>query len=275
MAIGTFLKSFLITIIVIAIFVAAYAVISRKDESTLEVSKSVSDKSSNVVLNPAQVRRMIEQVIPAGHDAVSAQYFEDDLNGDGTLEYIVCSFPKLTGSSTRVTSSPPLVLILNRDSASGSVSVLASTTLTSSALTHAACSKSGNTFVDIDHDKIKELVLDLGIGNSSIDFYGIFRFDVAGKKISLVKLKAQTGKIGDAIIPVGASMEHALAYNFEDIDGDGKLELIKRTGTLKQEATPEGLSDPSNWNWQIEAFSGNSTLLAFDAALSQQYVQGE
>ena len=219
------------------------------------------------------IRQMIEQAIPTGHDAVSAQYFQEDITDGAGEEFIVCSFPKLNMNAKPATSSPPLLLILKRETNSGVATVLASTTLTTAALMHTPCSKSGNAFVDIDHDKIKELVLDTGSGTATADQYGIFRFNSDMKTLSLLKLKSQTGKIGDAMIPAGATAEHALAFSLEDIDADGKLELIERTGTLAPAATVDDLENSNRWNWQIEAFSWNGAMLVFDRNLSEEYVE--
>ena len=69
--------------------------------------------------------------------------------------------------------------------------------------------------------------VDLGTGAGAVDFYGIFRFDAAKKKLSPVKLKDRSGKTDGAVIPAGASETNALAFSFDDIDGDGKIELIE------------------------------------------------
>lgn len=122
--------------------------------------------------------------------------------------------------------------------------------------------------VDIDNDGIKELIMNTGGGGASTDSFGIFKLDLGAKKIIHTSMKDPDGTITPTEMLSGSSVTHSDAFDFIDVDSDGKQELAVFNSFLMNQEAPKDLK---SWDWHMEIYRWTGSLFEYDKSMTDAH----
>ena len=211
-------------------------------------------------------RQMVVQVIPNKYSKDTAEFFIDDLNGDALAEVIVTALPEIQ-QEEEGTAEAYLAVVTPTDKNGHYIKIAdfffgkAHYLLfrsTPRVLDHPI------DIIDIDLDGKKEIVLDLGSGGASNEAFGIFRIDWDSGKIIWLQVQRAGGEIENSYFLKGGSIMHQETFQLEDVDSDGKVEIIEKEGVyIGTGSEPDDWQKDENWQWESHTYKWNGNLFVY------------
>ncbi len=262
-------------ILILAVLVGGFTIWQFSDiqeDLPLVIEMKPKEGLKKIEITQELINKIINNILPENYDRESVVSFIQDLNRDELKELII--------SATSIVSPQELphkayIVVVTPLDKTGNFKKVAEfyfgeeerivfrSTPRVSLLAH----NSGT--LDIDGDGKKEIILALGTGGASNEAYGIFQIDWILGKINWLKIRAEDGTVENTYFLAGGSVMHQESFYFEDIDNDGVLEMIEKSGSYIG-----GLGEVEDWekgeslNWQIWVYKWDGSIFAYNKELS-------
>lgn len=245
-----------------------YFKIPEKEEPEIklpeEVSREMIEKNLAGIINKA---------LPLNFDRKNLKYFIDDLNNDGWLEVIITAGLPTDQPQYYGKAYLAILKVLNKE---GEYKKIADLEFGEPVTLFRAVPKVAELddlegLQDIDGDGQKEIILDLGTGGASNEAYGIFDIDWSEEKINWLNMRYQNGLVQSTFLLRGGSVMHQETFQLDDLDRDGRLEIIeKRGGFIGGLVNEENWLKEENWEWQKRVYKWDGSVFSYNRELSEQ-----
>lgn len=256
-----------ILIIILCAFIAG-GIFAWQYYETIEVKvpevKAPEEKLEKEEVKIPEDKRILEiinEILPDNLDKTSAKYSVNDLDEDRRPEIIITAvqfipdpyFPKVQEGYFIV------VTIIDGE---GSYKKIGD-------LKHEADFRGApevKNLQDIDSNGQKEIFLDLKYGGAASFCEGILDLDFSNQNLDWVKFRSEKGDTQDAIFCLAASAMHHNTYIIEDLDRDGKKEIVEvyTWGELPQKPEEE-----LGWRCEAKAYEWDGSLFSYNEELSK------
>lgn len=271
-------KSFskILAVIVLTIFILGGIIFWEYwDGLRSKEGRAPEEKEEEIKLSEEVTREMIEKnvgeiinkVLPLNFDRKNAEYFIDDLNNDGWLEIIV--------TACLPTAQPQYyekayLGVLKVQNLEGDYQKIAGLEFGEPVAIFRDIPKVAElddleSLQDIDGDGQKEIILYLGTGGASNEAYGIFDVDWNRQEINWLNMREENGSVQPTFLLRGGGVMHQETFQLEDINGDGRLEIIEKSGVFIGSALTEekDWGNLENWEWQKKVYRWDGVVFSY------------
>lgn len=270
------------TVVVLAIFILGGILVWEYWFFKQEEAKVSKEKEEEIKLSQELTAEMIEKnvgeiinkVLPLNFDRKNAEYLIDDLNNDGWLEIIVTACLPTTKAQYYEKAYLGVLKVLNKEGDYQKIGELefGEPVTIFRAIPKVAELDDLESLQDIDGDGQKEIILYLGAGGASNEAYGIFDLDWSKQEINWLNMRYESGAVQPTFLLRGGSVMHQETFQLNDIDGDGRLEIIEKNGgfigsSLVEE---EDWLKEENWQWQKKVYRWDEGVFSYDKELTEQ-----
>lgn len=270
------------TVVVLTIFVLGGILVWEYWFFKQEEAKVSKEKEEEIKLSQELTAEMIEKnvgeiinkVLPLNFDRKNAEYLIDDLNNDGWLEIIVTACLPTAQPQYYEKAYLGVLKVLNKRGDYQKIGDLefGEPVTIFRAIPKVAELDDLESLQDIDGDGQKEIILYLGAGGASNEAYGIFDLDWSKQEINWLNMRYENGSVQPTFLLRGGSVMHQETFQLNDIDGDGRLEIIEKSGgfigsSLVEE---EDWLKEENWQWQKKVYRWDEGVFSYDKELTEQ-----
>lgn len=239
-------------------------------------AKKIGEKEEEIKLSEEVTRETIEKnvgeiinkVLPLNFDRKNAEYFIDDLNNDGWLEIIVTAC--LPAAQAQYCEKAYLGVLKVRN-LEGDYQKIAGLEFGEPVTIFRDIPKVAElddleSLQDIDGDGQKEIILYLGTGGASNEAYGIFDVDWNRQEINWLNMRYENGSVQPTFLLRGGGVMHQETFQLNDLDGDGRLEIIEKSGGFIGNASTEekDWGNLENWEWQKKVYRWDGEVFSYD-----------
>ena len=262
-------------ILVLAVLVGGFTIwqfLDIQEDLPLAIEIPVKEEPKKVEITQELTDKIINNILPVNYDRESVVSFIQDLNSDELEELII--------SATSIVSPQELphqayIIVVTPLDKTGNFKKVAEfyfgeeerIVFRSTPRVNTLINNSG--ILDIDGDGEKEIILGLGTGGASNEAYGIFQIDWILGEINWLKIKAEDGTVENTYFLTGGSVMHQESFYFEDIDHDGLLEMIEKSGRyLGGSGEPEDWEKEESWEWQTWVYKWDGLIFSYNKELS-------
>jgi len=243
----------------------------RAPEEKEEEIKLLSEEVTREMIEK-NVGEIINKVLPLNFDRKNAEYFIDDLNNDGWLEIIVTACLPAVKAQYYEKAYLGVLKVLN---SKGDYQKIAGLEFGEPVTIFRDIPKVAElddlgSLQDIDGDGQKEIILYLGTGGASNEAYGIFNVDWDRQEINWLNMRYESGAVQPTFLLRGGGVMHQEIFQLEDINGDGRLEIIEKSGGFIGSASTEekDWGNLENWEWQKKVYSWDGVVFSYDKELT-------
>ena len=276
-------KSFskILAVVVLAILILGGIIFWEYwDSLRSKEGRAPEEKEEEIKLSEEVAREMIEKnvseiinkVLPLNFDRKNAEYFIDDLNNDGWLEIIVTACLPTAQSQYYEKAYLGVLKVLN---SKGDYQKIAGLEFGEPVTIFRDIPKVAElddleSLQDIDGDGQKEIILYLGTGGASNEAYGIFDVDWLKQGINWLNMREENGSVQPTFLLRGGGVMHQETFQLNDLDGDGRLEIIKKSGGFIGNALTEekDWGNLENWDWQKKVYRWDGAVFSYDKELT-------
>ena len=261
-------KSFskILAVVIFAIFILGGIISWEYWYLRSKAVKTPEEKEEEIKLSEEVTREMIEKnageiinkVLALNFDRKNAEYFIDDLNNDGWLEIIVTACLPTAQPQYYEKAYLGVLKVLN---SKGDYQKIAGLEFGEPVTIFRDIPKVAElddleSLQDIDGDGQKEIILYLGTGGASNEAYGIFDVDWPKQEINWLNMRYENGSVQPTFLLRGGGVMHQETFQLDDINGDGRLEIIEKSGEFIGNALTEekDWGNLENWEWQKKVY---------------------
>jgi hypothetical protein len=229
----------------------------------------------------------INKILPKECDKEGAQYYIQDLNGDGKEEVIIIAFGlgRFPGKEEKCYTAEGVgvpcpevnwgcieIASLEKEKNYKKIGELKTEDIFRSAEMIPKISR----LEDIDADNQKEIFLS-GRGVGHYDFFeGILDVDFENQKLNWLKLKDEKGNIHNAIFWRGREALGGSDWDVEDIDEDGKKEIVEKEDWIvfkkPEDFNIAKIKQLEDGNWEkceVKAYEWDGLFFSYNEELSK------
>lgn len=261
-------KSFskILAVVIFAIFILGGIISWEYWYLRSKAVKTPEEKEEEIKLSEEVTREMIEKnageiinkVLALNFDRKNAEYFIDDLNNDGWLEIIITACLPTAQPQYYEKAYLGVLKVLN---SKGDYQKIAGLEFGEPVTIFRDIPKVAElddleSLQDIDGDGQKEIILYLGTGGASNEAYGIFDVDWPKQEINWLNMRYENGSVQPTFLLRGGGVMHQETFQLDDINGDGRLEIIEKSGEFIGNALTEekDWGNLENWEWQKKVY---------------------
>ena len=235
-------------------------VLTAQEESSTELRDTkleVSDSAETSFFEPSEtlIKNIIKNALDVRFDSETATYKIADLDHKGGPELII-------GAVDRNTATIQVLSIKNRAGDWDRIGRIEYQEMLQGV-------PEVKELVDITGDGQDEIIMSLMYGGAASWTEGILAANFAEKYVGWILMQklGERGEgdvgLGPAIFTLAASVPHQSTYQIEDIDKDGKKEIV--------EIFAQTLFDQTEC--EVFSYEWDNTVFAFDKTLSEQTLQ--
>jgi len=239
---------------------------AKTPEEKEEEIKLLSEEVTQEMIEK-NVGEIINKVLPLNFDRKNAKYFIDDLNNDGWLEIIVTACLPTAQPQYYEKAYLGVLKVLNKE---GDYQKIAGLEFGEPVTIFRDIPKVAElddleSLRDIDGDGQKEIILYLGTGGASNEAYGIFDVDWPKQEINWLNMRYENGSVQPTFLLRGGGVMHQETFQLEDINGDGRLEIIEKSGGFIGSALTEekDWGNLENWEWQKKVYRWDGVVFSY------------
>lgn len=270
------------TVVVLAIFILGGILAWEYWSFKQEEAKVSKEKEEEIKLSQELTAEMIEKnvgeiinkVLPLNFDRKNAEYLIDDLNNDGWLEIIVTACLPTAQPQYYEKAYLGVLKVLNKRGDYQKIGELefGEPVTIFRAIPKVAELDDLESLQDIDGDGQKEIILYLGAGGASNEAYGIFGLDWSKQEINWLNMRYESGAVQPTFLLRGGSVMHQETFQLNDINGDGRLEIIEKNGGFigSSLVKEEDWLKEENWQWQKKVYRWDGGVFSYDKELTEQ-----
>jgi len=237
-------------------------------------------------ISDRDIVKIINEILPEECNKKEAQYYIQDLNGDKKKEVVIitCCFKPLSEKKNSYTPKdiepqcPEVergcIVVASLEEKGGykKIGDLKTESIFRNAIMTPVISK----FEDVDNDKQKEIFLSAR-GFAQYDFSeGVLDVNFKNQKLDWLKLKDEERNIQEAIFWRGSGATYSSNWDVEDVNQNGKKELIKienwwhleKTGDMKIAKTKQ-LEDGTWEVCSVKAYEWDGSFFSYSEELSK------
>lgn len=274
-------KSFskILAVVIFAIFILGGIISWEYWYLRSKAVKTPEEKEEEIKLSEEVTREMIEKnageiinkVLALNFDRKNAEYFIDDLNNDGWLEIIITACLPTAQPQYYEKAYLGVLKVLN---SKGDYQKIAGLEFGEPVTIFRDIPKVAElddleSLQDIDGDGQKEIILYLGTGGANNEAYGIFDVDWPKQEINWLNMRYENGSVQPTFLLRGGGVMHQETFQLDDINGDGRLEIIEKSGEFIGNALTEekDWGNLENWEWQKKVYSWDG-VFSYDKELT-------
>lgn len=244
-----------------------------EEDLPLAIEMKPKEELKKLEITQELINKVVNKVLPENYDRESVISFIQDLNSDELEELII--------SATSIVPPQELprqayIIVVTPLDKTGNFNKIAEFYFGEEEIIVFRSTPRVNIFInnsgtlDIDGDGEKEIILFLGTGGASNEAYGVFKIDWVLGEINWLKIKAEDGTVENTYFLEGGSVMHQESFYFEDINQDGVLEMIEKTGSyIGGSGELEDWEKGESWNWQIWVYKWDGLIFAYNKELSE------
>jgi len=276
----SFFKIFVVIILIIfllgGIIVGDYWYLRRSEEAKKTREEGEKTELSGEVsreMIEKNIREIINKALPLNFERENAEYFINDLDNDSWFEVIVTAC--LTAAQPQYYYEKAYLGILRILNPEGDYQELCALELGEAVglfrdVPRVAKLDDLEGLEDIDGDGQKEIILYLGTGGASSEAYGIFDVDWKEQKINWLNIKDESETVQPTFFLRGGGVMHQETFQLNDLDGDGRLEVIEKNGRFIGDVLTEeeNWGKPENWEWQQKVYRWDGEFFSYDEELT-------
>ncbi len=241
--------------------------VSKEKEEEIKLSQELTAESIE-----KNVGEIINKVLPLNFDRKNAEYLIDDLNNDGWLEIIVTAYFPTAQSQYCEKAYLGVLKVINSKGDYQKIGELefGEPVTIFRAIPKVAELDDLEGLQDIDGDGQKEIILYLGAGGASNEAYGIFDMDWNRQEINWLNMRYESEVVQPTFLLRGGSVMHQETFQLNDIDGDGRLEIIEKNGGFigSSLVKEEDWLKEENWQWQKKVYRWDGEVFSYDKELT-------
>jgi len=268
------------TVVVLAVFILGGILVWEYWCLKSNEAKKIEEKKEEIKLSEELTTEMIEKnvgeiidkVLPLNFDRENAEYLIDDLNNDGSLEIIVTACLPAAKAQYYEKAYLGVLKVQNLEGDYQKIGELefGEPVTIFRGIPKVAELDDLESLQDIDNDGQKEIILYLGTGGASNEAYGIFDVNWSKKEINWLNMRYESGSVQPTFLLRGGSVMHQETFQLNDIDGDGRLEIIEKSGGFigsSQVKEGDWLKE-ENWQWQKKVYRWDGEVFSYDKELT-------
>ncbi len=268
------------TVVILAIFILGgilfweYWCLKKEEAKKIEEEEEEIELSQELTAEIIEknVGEIINKVLPLNFDRKNAEYLIDNLNNDGWLEIIVTACLPAAKAQYYEKAYLGVLKVLNSRGDYQKIGELefGEPITMFRAIPKVAELDDLESLQDIDDDGQKEIILYLGAGGASNEAYGIFDLDWSKQEINWLNMRYESGAVQPTFLLKGGSVMHQETFQLNDINGDGRLEIIEKSGGFigSSQVKEEEWLKEENWEWQKKVYRWDEGVFSYDKELT-------
>ena len=228
-------------------------------------NQSPADEPVKFEVTKDLAKQLVVQVIPNQYNKETAEFSIADLDGDNKAEVIITALPETQGLDE--SAAEAYLAVVTPTDGKGHYTKIAEFFFGKA---HYLLFRSTPwiadqaDIIDIEGDGEKEFVLDLGSGGASNEAFGIFKIGWEAGKIIWLQVQRASGEIENSYFLEGGSIMHRETFELDDIEKDGKIEIIEKEGTfIGTGDNPDDWQNDANWQWEAHTYKWNGNIFVY------------